>query len=897
MTRKNSAVRARRSPVRKFNPGTLQSDQEVVDQFVVRNRELDTVLEILHGNIESPSCQHVLIVAPRGRGKTMLLARAAAELRTKDKFSRFLLPVRFMEESHEIFDVADFWLETLFHLARESAASHPELAQELRETHADLSGRWRERTLGDHARAVVLNVAERIDRKLVLMVENLQTLCGSVDEDFGWQLRAALQSESQIMLLASATSRFEGLEDAEEPFFELFRVMDLTPLTTEECRRLWQTVSGDQVSARDIRPLEILTGGNPRLLVVVASFSEHRSLRTLMEELVRLIDEHTEYFRGHLEVLAKSERRVYISIIDLWQPSSTGEIATRARMDVRVVSTMLGRLIDRGAVMPDRSMGTKKRLYSAAEPLYSIYYKLRRERDEAAVVESLIRFMVSFYDTSVLYPFFNTLWSDVKDSPSLLNGIDRALTKRPVETDLGSRMVWDRLQRVSETAWDYRGSEAQIRLREETESALRGGEWMRAIELMDQYVAAGWTYRSKTSQEHDLVCLAQLRVDAHFGMGDFEKVTAIASEILDQFRDSRDTFILFRSAMILYRKSAAHYELDDFRNATTSAGEVVDWFGEYNDPHFQQFVGAALLLTAEIKRKLGEYETAVSMLDKILDRFRGEEAPELQRTIARALTQKAFIARMELREDETAFTALDEVIGRFRTTKDIYIKRLLIDSFMNRAFMRGSIGDFEGEIESYDELIGLVGGAGESDTEPHVVPLALVFKSMSLVETGRMEEAGKACEELEEKLDLLQGELKTGIESQTMCVRAIAMMAHGDTANAMDAFRSGYALFPATHRVPVGCMVRLAINFIAVGASERELAEILSRDRTKARALGPLIVALRLRAGESVRAPAEVLKVAADIRKRIEDKVLATVRLNPQRQYPKVCGMVRRLPG
>ena len=38
-----------------------------------------------------------------------------------------------------------------------------------------------------------------------------------------------------------------------------------------------------------------------------------------------------------------------------------------------------------------------KRLYAAAEPLYSMYYKLRRERDEAAVVENLIRFMVACY--------------------------------------------------------------------------------------------------------------------------------------------------------------------------------------------------------------------------------------------------------------------------------------------------------------------------------------------------------------------------------------------------------------------------------------------------------------------------------------------------------------------
>ena len=869
MTRKNPDAGPPGNLVRKFNPGMFQSDQEVVDQFVVRNRELDTVLEILQGNIQSPSCQHVLVVAPRGRGKTMLLARAAAELRTKDEFSRFLLPVRFMEESHEIFEVADFWLETLFHLARESAASYPELARELRETHSDLSGHWRERALGDRARAAVLNAAERTGRKLVLMVENLQTLCGSVDDDFGWQLRAALQSESQIMMLASAISRFEGLDDAEEPFFELFRVIDLAPLTTEECRRLWQAVSRDRASAGGIRPLEILTGGNPRLLVVVAGFSKHRSLGALMEELVRLIDEHTEYFRGHLEALPKSERRVYIAIMDLWQPSSAGEIAERARMDVRVVSTMLGRLIGRGVVVPDPWTGSKKRLYCAAEPLYSIYFKLRRERDEAAVVESLIRFMVAFYDTSVLYPVFDTLWPDVKDSPSLLNGIDRALTKRPVETDLDSRIAWGRLQRVSETAWDYRGSEAQICLREEIESALRVGEWMRTIELIDQYAAAGWTYRSKVAQEHDVVIVAQLRVDAYLGMGDFEKVTAIASAIVDRFRDSRDTFVLLRSAMILYRKSAAHLEFFDYPNAMSSAGDLIDWSEKYDHPRFQQFVGAGLLMTAEIKRQLGEYETAVSMVDSILDRFRGHDAVELQGITARALTQKAFIARMQLGDDETAFAALDEVIGNFRTTTDIEIKRLVIEAFMNRAFMKAAMDDFAGAIESYDELIGLVGGPGEGDTDPHVIPLALVFRSMSLVEIGRLEEADEACQELEEKLGRLQGNLKAGVESQTRCVRAIAMMSRGETAKAMDAFGSAYALFPATHQVPVGCMIRLAVNFIAVGASEREVAEILSGDPTKAGALGPLIIALRQRAGESVRAPTEVLKVAADIRKRI----------------------------
>ena len=144
-----------------FNPGTFQSDQEIIEQFVVREHELAIVLEVLRGNVDADSCQHTLIVAPRGRGKTMLLARVAAELRTNVELSTRLLPIRFMEESHEIFSAADFWLDVLFYLALETRTQDAELARNLQDTHADLTTRWRERELDERARAAVLDVADR----------------------------------------------------------------------------------------------------------------------------------------------------------------------------------------------------------------------------------------------------------------------------------------------------------------------------------------------------------------------------------------------------------------------------------------------------------------------------------------------------------------------------------------------------------------------------------------------------------------------------------------------------------------------------------------------------------------------------------------------------------------
>lgn len=417
--------------IRKFNPGTFQSDAEVSKQFVVRRHQLDITLEVLRDNIDSESCQHQLVIAPRGRGKTMLLARVAAELRANPTYSDKLLPVRFMEESHEVLDIGDFWMEALYYLAKECAASAPELARELQGVHADLAAQWRDPGLRHRARATVLDAADRLDRQLVLMVENLQTLCEDADDDFGWELRESLQMEPKVMLLGTATSRFEALDDAQEAFFELFRITPLNPLDTHECARLWEAVTGNKVKRDEIRPIEILTGGSPRLLVIVADFVRHNSFRQLLAELVTLVDDHTEYFRGHLEVLPKTERRVYLATLALWRPSSTSEIAARARMGVRITSAMLGRLVDRGALVA--AGGKRTRRYAAAERLYCIYYKIRRERDEAAVVQNLIRFMTLYYSgRRPADEVRRVLAREVENSPGVLAGMVRA-----VREDLG----------------------------------------------------------------------------------------------------------------------------------------------------------------------------------------------------------------------------------------------------------------------------------------------------------------------------------------------------------------------------------------------------------------------------------------------------------------------------
>ena len=131
----------------------------------------------------------------------------------------------------------------------------------------------------------------------------------------------------------------------------------------------------------------------------MARFGAELSFRKLMASLLDLIDDHTEYFKGHLESLPAQERRVYLALAALWKPATTREISDQARIDTSKCSAQLTRLVERGAVQTAGGSARRKQYY-LTERLYNIYYLLRRSRSSDRLVEALIRFMESYYSPS-----------------------------------------------------------------------------------------------------------------------------------------------------------------------------------------------------------------------------------------------------------------------------------------------------------------------------------------------------------------------------------------------------------------------------------------------------------------------------------------------------------------
>ncbi|MDE2903858.1 MAG: AAA family ATPase [Chloroflexota bacterium] len=399
--------------VKKYNPGFL-TDDEIIASFCVRTAEFDSLVESL-SEIHTSASPHSLVIGPRGSGKTHLLLCLAAEVRRNPALSG-LFPVVFAEESYEVATCGELWLECLGRLAGQAPKDERE---SLRLSYEDLGKVTDDQALTDRAIGALLDFADRQQIRLVLIVENLNMLfADSGDPDLGWRLRQTLQTEPRVILLGSATSRFDEIDNPEHALYDLFRVITLRPLDTAECTTLWQSVAGKSSTTEAVRPLEILTGGNPRLLTIIARFGADRSFRDLMENLLDLVDEHTEYFKSHLETLPPQERRVYLALARLWKPSTTREIADLARLNTSTCSAQLKRLVQRGAVTPEG--GTpRRRQYYLTERLYNIYYLLRRSGRSDHLVQALIDFIICLYSPTELGKLLDRVYKDSHTSDTL----------------------------------------------------------------------------------------------------------------------------------------------------------------------------------------------------------------------------------------------------------------------------------------------------------------------------------------------------------------------------------------------------------------------------------------------------------------------------------------------
>jgi len=406
-----------------FNPGSLEPDQ-LLEEFVGRQDLLERLLGVVRTNRRDQPQQHILLIGPRGMGKTMTLLALTYRTERDPQLAREWMTLVLPEELYGVGDLADFWLivaERLYAQTEQASTAVDSLRTESPED------------IAEQALDLCLHEIDRRGRRLLLCIENLNDFFESIsDDDEQHRLRAFLMEDYRVMLAGSATSYFGAVSEMDRPFFDFFRPFVLRRFERDEIFEVLEILArrrNDQsileILAREpqrIQSLHILTGGNPRLVKVIYRLLREGSFVDARRDLQRLIDDCTPYFKHRIESLAREQRRVFDRLAQSWDPVSAGDLERVLRRPSSKISTYLRRLVDDGYVEEAPGSTDKRKRYQVAERFYNIYYLMRFSRAGRRRLEWLTCYMQVVYSPEDYRGWVDRMLNEIHAAPA---GADR----------------------------------------------------------------------------------------------------------------------------------------------------------------------------------------------------------------------------------------------------------------------------------------------------------------------------------------------------------------------------------------------------------------------------------------------------------------------------------------
>jgi len=808
----------------KYNPAFL-SDAELRESFVVRHDDLRKIAGMI-GNGVTGNRRHVLVVGSRGSGKTTLVRRVALEIEGDEALSGRWYPLVLSEENYEIATAGEFWLEVLFHLAIRTGDSRR------RRRYDRLKGEddgW----LAEQAFAELCRFADGMGKKILLVVENIDVLFGeAMEADAVRKVLQTLAAEPRLMLLATAVGPLAAISGGPAVLLGVFAVHDLRPLDDEACRLVWEAVAGKRPPGEEIRPVRILTGGNVRLVVVLACLGAKRPFGDLLDNLLELIDDHTEFFQGRLDRLPPIERKVCLALAELWESAAARDVARTARFDVNRTSALLNRLVGRGAVLVEMQKDKTKR-YTMAERMVNIYCLLRRSGGPTDRVKAFVAFMVAMYGAGPAE-----------------EETGQALSEPCRDFGLACAEALEALPdcRVPDAVAPFaaRLSAEAACIGETPEDAGRRSTKKSPQEVLGE--------KEKGEREAALAAAGQcvgLLLDGRYAEAGEE-----CNEAMKRLASSSGVRAIALAALAMLGEGIALKGMNRAEDAIRVFDQIKALYGDYTEPEIAVLVVRAMIDKGLILAESGRPGEAMAVYDEAIAAYRDRPEMPLAAQAARAMVCEGRTFGC-LERDADAEMAFRQAVELYPAGADggILLVRLLLKNPGRAEEARGMAEAAAGRNSDNPRLLDALADAFYKSGEPSLLP------------------QGEAWARRAVALD--PGD--PGKRITLACV--LAALGKGDEALAL---AEAYLKDEAFVAVTIGRAIELFVELAAAGYAGEAVG--LLANAAAARHLEPLVVGLRLFAGEDVKTAVEIREVAADVVKRIEAR--QAVRRLPYRPVP-----------
>lgn len=396
-------------------PETLEA--MLVQREPVLSRCLDNVLD----SLRSGSSHHTLFVGPRGIGKTHLISLLHHRLsKTPEAQDKAL--IAWMRE--EEWGVTSFF-ELVLRILRTLDASYPALDIEARtEPIYALPLAQAEK----EAESLLLEVLA--DKRLVVLLENLDDLFEQLGDQGQKAWRAFIQNHGNMVLVCSTPSLFAGVSLQKSAFYGFFDIEPLTELDFEDVVLLLGHIATERGDAElaefidtpegraRIRAVHHLAEGNPRIYIIFAQFLSRDALDELVEAFMHTLDELTPYYQARMKELSGQQRKIVEYLVNYRGAAPVKQIAKSCFITHQTCSSQL-KLLKQKRYVRSIEHG-RESYYELCEPLMRLCMEVKKQRGEP--VSLLVEMLRIWYTQEQLKALL--------DDPAKNGGLEVAYLKQ-----------------------------------------------------------------------------------------------------------------------------------------------------------------------------------------------------------------------------------------------------------------------------------------------------------------------------------------------------------------------------------------------------------------------------------------------------------------------------------
>ena len=365
----------------RYSPGNM--DRESLEAlFVGRGDDMEDVLSRVTRSIRSPEKHYILLVGPRGSGKTHFLALAYHRLMDQVDAANARDSVAVALLNEEEWGVASF-LDLIVRILRALADEAPDLEAEI----AGIYDRFSKDPANAETFAVACLRQHTHGKTLLLLCENLVDLFHGLGDEGQKRWRAAIQEDGNWTIVASTPSLFAGLTLQDNPFYGFFTIRALEKIDFDTGLELLakKAVHSGKTELADFlrtplgraraRAIHHLAAGNHRAYVVLFDFLDKESLEDLVRPFMDMVDDLTPYYQDRMRQLPPAQRKIVEFLCLQGKPTTIKDISTPCLMSHQTAAKQIGELRTAGFVSRMRS--GRNTFCELSEPLMRICIEVK----------------------------------------------------------------------------------------------------------------------------------------------------------------------------------------------------------------------------------------------------------------------------------------------------------------------------------------------------------------------------------------------------------------------------------------------------------------------------------------------------------------------------------------